>query len=177
MKEIKEKIAQNKAEINYIQASKDSMQSMPPDLIKRIKDKIKEIVHKVIEKEHGARMIDNSTSSAIHMLADIEKTIFDHSRKINDLREELNDDVEFSRIERSIWNDRKHAKQEENQRRKEQEAIEKRRKDDMKKKNKVVFRFKPLRFRSEPKRIIRKVEKNQKLTKEEEMKLYYLGFL
>lgn len=83
----------------------------------------------------------------------------------------------MNKLERSVWNERKATKQAENQRKKEEEAKLKRVKDEAKKKNKHILKFKPLAERSEPKKIKKRVENNHKLNKEDEDKLYYVGFI
>ena len=60
---------------------------------------------------------------------------------------------------------------------KEEEAKLKRINDEAKKKNKVIVKFKPLPERSEPRKIKKKIETNHKLNKEDEDKLYYVGFI
>lgn len=152
------------------------MQSMNPELIRKIKSKIVEVVSAVIDKP-GLKISEGNNWNALNLLADIEKLLQENYTYINELKEWIDDRHEIAKIERNIWNDRKHAKQEKNQQLKQAEAKEKRLKDEMKKQNKVIFPFKPLNFRSEPRRIKKKVEKNHKLSREDEDKLFYLGLL
>lgn len=90
-------------------ALKDTVQTLPPDQVHKLKLKIKEVVNAIVTKP-GLRMIETNNENTLSMLADIEKVMFENYIKIEELSNEMEDKLEITRLERAIWNDRRHQK-------------------------------------------------------------------
>ena len=79
MQEINDKITKNRTEMKHVIGIKDNLSNMSPDLINKIKQKIKSIV---INTTDSSVRSEGHNENAIHLLSIIEKQIVDLFRRI-----------------------------------------------------------------------------------------------
>lgn len=79
MREVKQKIAKTKAEMKQVASFKDNLNSMDPELISKIKQKIRVIALSTMDPNTRN---EGHNENAIYLLSIIEKQIVELFRKI-----------------------------------------------------------------------------------------------
>lgn len=140
------------------------------NFVKKIRQKVRE-VYRSISAEEGKHV--ESNNSTLYLLGEIEK-------KWDELiKEELTwsekEPVKFHEEYKQIQKDIKQENMKQNKLKQELESERKRKAEDKSKKS-MFDTYKPLMKRSKPKAIKKKVENDNKLSKDDLDKLYFLGF-
>lgn len=169
--EVNERIDNTKMDMREDLDLGNETNRMPLELEKRLKRKIKEVYEQVTA---GESKVVESNNSSIYLLTELEKKCEGIFLKIHDAEHKLPADLVSSAI-KDIQKERKNQNIRD---KKERQLKDNKRKmlDDASKNNKVFESHRPLMQRSRPKMIKKKVENDNKLSKEDEEKIYYLGF-